>query len=358
VIYGKLVGMFREAFKKKNRTIMQAFSDEITTLPEILKIHGYTTFGVASNHLLDEETGFARGFDYFEKLNNLPAPSVNKTIYSWEDEIKKSDKFFLWAHYFDPHHPYHARAPWINRYTSIALTNKLNLFDKTKDQQIISILKKYPQAQSNYIALYDSEIHFVDSYIGKLIQKFELDKNTLIIITADHGEEFLEHGEIGHGWNLYKATINIPLIVKLPNSSKKETVENYVSLIDIEPTISHILNINSPQQTLGKSFLGRRWPLDYNFAELYAKKTILKTIMTPEWKYIYDYYDNIEELYNIKSDPLELNNLIDREIKQANKLKEQLFMWVLNSKKYPAKRKPFLLSPEEREKLEALGYLK
>jgi len=360
VILGKLVDIFRKSLKKKledenKMNIVQVLSDELTILPEILKIHGYTTFGVASNLLLDEKTGFARGFDYFKNLNSLPAPSVNKTIYSWEDKIKRADKFFLWLHYFDPHHPYHARTPWIEKYTTKALTRKLKLYDKKRDPEIISILKKYAQAKSNYTALYDSEINFVDSYVGELIQKFELDKNTLIIITADHGEEFLEHGKVGHGYNLYKETINVPLIIKLPNNSRKKTVEKYVNLIDIMPTILHLLNINTPKQTLGESFhgMGR----NYNFAELHANETILKTIMTSEWKYIYDYYDNTEKLFNIKSDPFELNNLIDKKIKQANKLKEQLFKWVSNSKKYYPKRKAFKLSSEEKEKLKALGYI-
>ena len=349
----------------------EVFSNKLTTLAEILKKHGYTTFGVASNLHLSEKFGFARGFDYFKCLPFLPALSVNNTIYSWKDKIEQSHKFFLWAHYFDPHDPYHSNPPWVNRYTPKALTKKLNLSKKpiTELSKLIPTFKKYPKALSNLIALYDSEINYTDSYIGKLIQKFELDKNTLIIITSDHGEEFLEHGYLGHARNLYQETIHIPLIIKLPNSSKKETFNKQVNLTDIMPTILHMLNIDPPKQTLGKSFWKKRRPLSWfkemllgkdtlahNFSEL-DRNAILKAIMTPEWKYIYNYQDKNDQLYNLASDPLELYNLANKKTKQRNKLKKQLFKWVSHSEKYPTKSQPFKLSPKEKEKLKGLGYI-
>ena len=359
---------------KKNKTVhvQEVFSDELTTLAEILKTRGYTTFGVASNLHLSEKFGFARGFDYFKCLSFLPARPVNKTIYSWEDKIKKSDKFFLWVHYFDPHDPYSSRSPWIEKYIPEKSVDKLNLSLKTVPalSKLITKFKKDPQILSNLIALYDSEINFVDSYIGQLIHKFELDKNTLIIITADHGEEFLDHGYFGHGHNLYQETIHIPLIIKLPDGTKKETINNHVNLIDVMPTILDMLSIDPPKQTLGKSLvkkkgllswlkelLSRKDSSDYTFSEL-TRGPIFKTILTPEWKYIYNYKNKKEQLYNIKSDSSELNNLVSKSTEQRNKLKEQLLDWASNSKKYPTKKQPIHLSPQEKEKLKGLGYIK
>jgi arylsulfatase A-like enzyme len=356
-----------------NKTIynQEVFSSELTTLAEILQAHGYTTFGVASNLHLSGKFGFAKGFNYFKCLPWDPAQSVNKIVYSWEKYIKKSDKFFLWVHYFDPHHAYHARSPWIEQYTPKALTRKLNLTSKSSSEltKLIPTFKKDPQALSNLIALYDSEINYVDSYLGKLIRKFGLNKNTLIIITADHGEGFLDHSQLGHGNNLYHETIHIPLIIKLPYSSKKEIVDKQVNLIDIMPTILHILNIDPPEQTLGKSILKKEglslWlkkmllingAPDSTFSELDTKH-ILKTIMTPKWKYIYNYKDKTEQLYNIKSDPQEIDNLTNKKTELCKQLKEQLFDWVSTAKKYPTKKQHFKLSPEEKEKLKGLGYI-
>ena len=183
-------------WKRKNKYSQDAFSEKLTTLPEILKTHGYTTFGVSSNHNLTADLGFARGFHYFEYAGNAnPADCVNKIVSSWEDKIKGVKKFFLWVHYMDPHHPYHDRFPWIAQYSSPSLTRTLNFTDKSSRElnRLIPTFKENPQHLSNLIALYDSEINYVDSHVGELIQKFELEKNTLLIIASDHGEEFLEH---------------------------------------------------------------------------------------------------------------------------------------------------------------------
>jgi len=100
----------------------------------------------------------------------------------------------------------------------------------------------------------------------------------------------------------------------------------------------------------------RREKPEYSFAEL-DKESVLKTIITPEWKYIYDFRRKNEQLYNIKSDLLELHNLVDKETEQRNQLKEQLFNWASSAKQYYAKSLSIQLSPEERKKLEAMGYL-
>jgi len=357
--------------KQYETNVNHVIPDELTTLAEILKIHGYTTFGVSSNLLLDEKTGFAIGFDYFEHRDGGTANSINKIAYSFEDEIKNSDKFFLWVHYMDPHLPYRPRNPWVEQYTSKSLTAKLNLFKKSYKElmRFAPKLKKDPQALTNLIALYDSEINFVDFYIGELIQKLSLDKDTLIIVTSDHGEEFLEHKYLTHGNNLYKETIHIPLIVKLPNSAKKETVTKYVNLVDIMPAILQLLEINPPEQVLGKSFFEKKGLLslfnkilfakdtsDCTFSEI-SKENILKTIMTPEYKYIYDYKRRKGLLYDMKVDPLERKNIINRKTNQSIQLKARLTNWASNLKKYSSEGHLFPLAPEEKEKLEALGYL-
>jgi arylsulfatase A-like enzyme len=127
------------------------------------------------------------------------------------------------------------------------------------------------------------------------------------------------------------------------------------------PSILQTLNIKPPEQTLGKSF----WPkgkllktntLDYSYSELDLVNS-LKSIITPQWKYIYDYADKTEYLYDIKSDPSEQNNLADTKTAQLDKLREQLFQWVSASKQYPKKIQPVQISPEEEEKLKELGYI-
>ena len=356
ISHGVIHGLqFRAELIKRKQYSQAVFSDELTTLPEILKKQGYTTFGVSSNHNLQAKFGFARGLDYFKyqgyHLGSATAKHINELVYLWEDKIKKADKYFLWIHYMDPHSQYNARAPWVEHYIPQALTN---------DEL---------QVQSNLVAPYDSEINYVDSYVGELIQKFDLDRNTLLIITSDHGEQFLEHGHIGHAWNLHQEEIHVPLIIQLPDGAETVTIENQASLLDILPTILHILDIDPPEQIIGKVLLKDKSPLNwlktlfsrrgearYIFSEL-DKNSTLKAIITPAWKYIYNYKNKTDQLYRIQSDPNEHNNLAVKNPTQCNQLKKELLNWVSTAKTYPVKDQSFELSQEEKEKLEAIGYL-
>ena len=368
---------------KKDETIstQEVFSDELITLSELLKEHGYTTIGVASNLHLSKKFGFARSFDYFACLPFEPAHSVNEVIGLWERTINKSDKYFLWVHYIDPHYPYSPKKPWVTQYISKESMSQItNLSDMSpwdltvlhkklkEDKGWLSKLKM-TALEEKLLAHYDSEVNYVDSYIGELIQKFNLVKNTLIIITSDHGEEFFEYDFVGHGNNLHHETTRIPLIVKLPHSSVKEKVEKNVSLVDIMPTILHILDIVPPEQSLGQPFLEkerivgagkkivlRKRPSMYVYSELDNWNT-LRAVITPKWKYIYDYKDNAEKLYDITSDPMELNDLAEIETTQLRHMKERLFSWESHAKKYPTTKLSPKISLEEKEKLKELGYI-
>jgi arylsulfatase A-like enzyme len=262
------------------------------------------------------------------------------------------------VHYFDPHNPFHARIPWIDHYTPRALTRELELTKKSWDNlpRLVPMLKKDPAALSNLIALYDSEINFVDFYIEKLIKKFKLDENTLIIITSDHGEEFLEHDNIGHSYNLYNETLCIPLIIKMPFSLERKIVEEQVTLLDIMPSILNLLKITPPEQALGKISLTKKETSEYIFSEL-DRNARLKTILTSKWKYIYDYESKTSQLYNLKSDPSESQNLIRKEVSVGKQLHEQLFDWAEHAQKYPTTQENINLSEEEKEKLKELGYI-
>ena len=377
-------------FVKENKIVNQeVFSDELVTLAEMLQSRGYTTFGVASNLHLCEGFGFARGFDYFKCLSFHPAPSVNKTLDSWAQEIKQADKYFLWLHYFDPHHYYRARAPWITQYTSKELTQTLELYRKPMKElwSLIPLFQEDPQVFSNFIALYDSEINYVDSHIEEVIQKYGFDKDVLLVITSDHGEAFLDHGMINHGHCLYGETINVPLILKLPHQKTGEVIDQPASLLDIMPTILTVLDIPYSEQIRGEPLLTqdgqvRNLPDRFLFSELEKGNCNMKAILTKEWKYIHNckgiveklydwveknfgddrikqfvYKGHVEGLYNRKQDPQEQVNLIYDEISLRLKLKEQLLQWMNTAHRYPATQIEANPSQELQEKLKALGYI-
>ena len=358
----------RRKRRERQQYSQEVFSDALATLPEMLKNQGYTTFGVSSNHNLTADFGFARGFDYFRFIYWKSADLINEIVYSWEDKINKAGKFFLWVHYIDPHYPYYPQSPWIEQYLPENSTDIKQLIRMPQIEMPPNIAKT-PGMLSTILALYDSEINYVDSYVGELIERLDLDKNSLLIITSDHGEQFFERGKIGHPFNLHSEVLNVPLIIKLPETLEMETIENQASLIDIMPTISHILDTDPPKQTRGKSLLKhkglfkwlkttlfRRKGSRHIFAELDTKST-LKAIISSDWKYIYNLKKQTQQLYNIISDPNELTNLSDKKALQRDQLKKQLLNWVSNSRTYPVESQSFELSQEEKEKLEAMGYI-
>jgi arylsulfatase A-like enzyme len=350
------------------------FSEELVTLTQVLQKDGYTTFGVASNLHLGALQGFARGFDYFECLDFLPAEAINKALFAWEDKIKKSEKFFLWLHYIDPHFPYEPRMPWIGSYASdkgeagnIAKRSITELWEKyvqlTGENQA-NTKQEADGFVNNLWALYDSEINYVDYYLKSVIDTFVQDKNTLIVITADHGEGFFEHKMLGHTYTLYQEVIHIPLIVRLPGAAQAETASGLVNLVDIFPSILQVLNIDSPEHLVGKPFVTREGLGEgfakneggaYTFSELGRFKS--KTILQDGWKYIYNYEHESEQLYNLHTDPSETVNQAENERMRCGKLQALLFEWVSNAKQYPVKEQGYNFTPAEKEKLEALGYI-
>jgi arylsulfatase A-like enzyme len=174
---------------------------------------------------------------------------------------------------------------------------------------------------------------------------------------------------VGHGKNLYQETVSVPLIIKQPYSTEGKTVKRYVNLLDVMPTVLDLINVNSPEQTLGESVLARKGTLqwlkqkisgndasEYDFLEL-DRYYLMKSIITPQWKYIYDYQDESEQLYNLEKDPLERYNIFYKQPERCKQFKEHLFQWVSESKEYPPKTKTIELSPDEEEKFKALGYV-
>ena len=234
---------------------------------------------------------------------------------------------------------------------------------------LVKSVKDDPTLIKHLIALYDSEINYADAHVGMLMEKLSLDEETLVVITSDHGEEFLEHGETGHGHNLYQQSLHVPLIVKLPRKQiERSTLRRPMSLINVMPTILEIAGLDAPPTATGVPFREEdglfSWikkklsgaDEDYIYAELDTMAT-LKAVIAPPWKYIYNRRDKTGQLYNIISDPLELNDRSLVETGECDRLKKELLRWADTTKRYPAKRYDVELSPEEKEKLKGLGYL-
>ncbi len=330
----------------------------IPTLFEALEHHGYL-IGDTSYTLTEPSIN-----SVFKKKDIAPEVALSEGrseesyLLSWM-EAHKDQPLFGWVHFHTSHLPYNATPPY----------NKLFLDDvdpeTLQDEQI-------RLAQSNLIvrkgevefdkerhtkalhAVYAQTLRQQDAKIGKVLMKLDelgLRDNTLIIVTADHGEELLEHGFIGHAstsWDtsVYDDLVQVPLGISYPNKLPAgERIDAQVRQIDIMPTILDILDIPLDKPIQGKSYLpmllghgdfqesafSETTPCGYSCPKRLVQNR-LRSVRTNDWKLISIYKHETDEttyeLYNLQHDPAETQNVIDEEPEVAAEFKDKLRYWM------------------------------
>lgn len=319
-----------------------ALGEELTTLAEVFASRGYQTAAFVAAFVLDRKFGLNRGFgtydDYEVPTSNdiyddnvmyryRRGDKVTDAALSWL--IKHSRKpFFCWVHFFDPHRPYYFNRP-------------------------------------NPSDAYDREISFMDSQIKRLIdylKEEDLLEKTIIIAVGDHGEGLGEHGEDEHGLLLYNPVMRVPLLLSWPGRrGPGEEVTELVSTVDLFPTILDLFVWELPGRTSGRSFAralkGDAVPerpvyLETEFPLTEYGWSPLRGLVTGKWKYV---MAPREELYDLKSDPEETDNLAESRTETVNRLKTHLETLEKNmAKKESTEVK---LDELSRRTLESLGYL-
>lgn len=210
----------------EQRIVLNRLPAEVPTLPELLSAAGYATFGLASNINVGDEIGFDRGFDRFERLTDRSAERLAAKLESWREDLERGPSF-VYLHFNDVHEPYDPRAPW---------------YEESDDEL------------ARMISAYDSEISFLDRALEKLYRDFGWDRNTLLMIVSDHGEEFKDHGKLGHGFSLWNELMRVLMVVSGPDLGiPAREVKTHVSLVDVVPTILDLLGLEVPDGRDGRS---------------------------------------------------------------------------------------------------------
>ncbi len=315
---------------------------EMVTLAERLKEKGYKTAAFVSSFNVDSRFGVAQGFDVFD--DRFGAEEMIKTFRSerrsgetsaaflrWLEE-DPGGPFFTWIHYYDPHMPYQPPSPFKER---------------------------FPDP-------YDGEIAYMDASFATVLEglrKKGLLENTLIVVAGDHGEAFGEKEEVSHGLFIYDATMKVPLLLYAPaRFPRGRVVDARVRLMDIMPTILDALKMPAGKQVQGTSLLpyieGRRkddlpcylecyYPMEtYGWSELVG-------LIDGDWKFI---RAPRPELYDIKADPGETRDLVEKQAGRASAMMRKLKAMIVadTTDLAPSRRK---LSREEEERLLSLGYV-
>jgi len=329
-------------------------SPKRTLVSEALKKSGIVTAAFHSNPYLSGYFGWNRGWDiFYDSMDADVSPEipyikgdginskVDECLFSYTREGKYKP-FFLWVHYMDVHEPYVPERKYIDMVDSsisISQDEMFNLFKNVllkrdvSDEETVGLLKK----------LYDAHIREIDDYVKEffgILEKLNLLKNSVIIMTADHGDEFNEHGSLSHDGKMYSELIDIPLFVYGYDRVKAEVCNTLVSNIDIPPTINYLFGLEPAEDFEGHSLLPfEDYPKKGCFGEAIDKignkeEETDKPVYfyrEDDLKIIYRESDDIWEMYNLKEDPKELNNIINASSLAENmkkKLKPRIRRWV------------------------------
>lgn len=341
-------------------------------LPGVLRDHGYKTAGFYAGPLVSPTYGFDKGFDDYidcqttpwNALKDITSPGIHDRVTRWLDE-ERGEPFFLFIHYWDPHGLYIPPAPY-DRIFDPDYEGKYVYPREPKD----STADISPRDMKHLIALYDGEIRWTDKWIGELVRLLDakgfLDR-TLIILTADHGEQLGERGKIGHGLNLFDELIRVPLILRLPGKVPAGVrVREQVSLIDIFPTILDVVGVERPPKLMGRSLapLYQGKPEGGNpppaFSSLFEQAFALRTA---GWKVVRGIDVQGAQFYDLVADPLERSPLPATEDGRGREALEKLQQYIDSLERLRGTLKTtgggkVQVDPEVLERLRALGYVK
>lgn len=326
-----------------------ALADAQFTAAEIFSAAGYKTAAFIAAFVLDGRWGLKQGFDYYDDHFDLkkykqldlgtvqrPGNEVVDSALKWLEE-NREQPFFAWVHLYDPHLPYEPPEPYFSQY------------------------KYYPP-----VSLYDGEIAFMDEQIGRLhswLKSQGLDRKTVIILVGDHGEGLGDHGELAHGYFIYDYAVHVPLIVTSPNPALQgRRVKSQVSVVDLLPTMAEMAGLKVPA-TQGRSLTGlmagKKAPEIPAYSEslipnLHFGWSPLLGLRRAEFKFI---DAPRPELYDLKNDPKELNDVQNRYPELGLRLKRELDSLLEEISLGAPEPQAASLDSETIERLAALGYI-
>jgi arylsulfatase A-like enzyme len=303
-------------------------------ISEVLKKAGVVTAGFHSNPYISAYFGWNRGWDVFydsmedQVDNNVPyikAEKINKKVQTWLSShvsMKEYKPFFLWIHYMDVHEPYIPEQKYIDlvdRSIHLSEDEMFGLFKdvllkrNVSDRGIVELLRK----------LYWAHVREVDDAVKEffgILEKWNVLKESWVILTTDHGDEFGEHGGLSHDGKMYSELVHVPLIIYEPTRERGEEKDTLVSTIDIPPTIVHFFGLDPAEPFQGHSlFPLKNYPFKGVFGEAVDKhgsqekgeEKEIHYYREGDLKIIYRERDDFWELYDLKSDPKELKNIIE-----------------------------------------------
>jgi arylsulfatase A-like enzyme len=354
------------------------------TLAEMLQEAGYNTVGMMSNVMIKSELQMTQGFDRVEEfdtgrfklsvyrtlcflgifkrqMSTPDASGVTDKAIQWLDKMK-GNPFFLFVHYMDTHHPYAPPQKYEELFRSSAdRTEAQALFQKTKrfledpDKKTLS-----SDELKRLIDLYDASIRYVDEEIGRIIEEVEsiqADRETIVIVSADHGDEFMEHGKLYHNNLLTEELIRVPLIMWSSHKRfERRRVDSLVRHIDVMPTVADWAGVEAPPEVAGVTLTPLIKGEEEFDLELIAEGAESTCLIYRNWKILHVDSTDSYYLYDLSVDSSARKNVSENYPEEYNLLKAKLREYMDRAEQAEAEQQK-KMSPEMIEQLKALGYM-
>ncbi|SER82528.1 sulfatase [Natrinema salaciae] len=338
----------------------ERISEKRTLLSEVFDSAGYRTAGFHSNLYLSADFGYDRGFDEFYDSKTDPsatarlrqfvkdrldsdgllyqtlaqafetaertaganvgsayvnADEITDHALEWVESVRDDGPRFLWVHYMDVHHPYVPPERHQRAFRDEPIGDRRAI--KLRRKMIESPDEVTQRELDDIIDLYDAEIRFTDEQIGRLVETVrESWDGATTLVTADHGEEFLDHGQFSHYATFYDEVLHVPLLYD-DESGSGGSHDELVGLLDVAPTLVERAGLEPPSNFRGESlhalFDGDGWSRDHLIGDWANTNTGERrfSYRDHEWKYIRT--GDGEELYDLTTDPGERESVVDTE---------------------------------------------
>lgn len=236
---------------------LDALPAEAETLAERLQAEGYRTLGVSANGWISSAFGFEQGFDNLMLLDSEgSAEAVNRALFPALKDL--APPYFLYVHYIDPHAPYDPATAWDGGDLPAPLRAQGPVSVESLDA--FSDHPRPAEFMARARDLYDGEIRGADRGLEQLVGELErrgLMKNTILVVTSDHGEELEDHGRMSHGLSLYEEVVRVPLVIHAPHRIAAGLRGGLASLLDVVPTLQDLLDLPAGGELDGVSLAGR-----------------------------------------------------------------------------------------------------
>ena len=310
-------------------------SGKRTLISEALQRAGIVTAGFHSNPYISAYFGWNRGWDVFydsmeedveEEVPYIKAGAINSKADRWLASHVGAGAgykpFFLWLHYMDVHEPYVPDQHYIDLVDPSVRPNRAEMLRLFKE-----VLLKRDVAHKETVALlrtlYCAHVREMDDAVKELfdiLERREVLKDTSLMLTTDHGDEFGDHGGLSHDGKMYSELVHVPLIIYEPTRQQGEVSDTLVSTLDVPPTIVHLFGLDRIEAFEGRSLLPLQdYPprgvygeaVDKHGSHEKGEEKEVHYYREGDLKVIYHERGDVWELYDLTVDPQERNNIID-----------------------------------------------